>query len=165
MIRKLCTVGALMAALIGAGSAVAYADTPHSIKPATTSCVGTIGGITGVVGVLIDGVCSAVGTTDTDATHHHHYGGHFYGGGFYGGGFYPGGFYRNLNSGVVLPYSQVASACGCAGSTLVPTGYALVPAPQPQIVQVPVGAVATGDGSCATLPASAYGRLGGRFWR
>jgi len=154
MLRKIVTVGAAMA-LLGAGSVgMAYASTPaHAVK-AETPCT-TSGGL---VGDLIGAVGGVGGTCVPDPLHHGHPGlpgGHFpggYGGGFYGGGYgFPGGYggtYWRDPRGVVLPYSQVASSCGCSGDP-VSYGYQLVPAPQ--YIEVPVGAVSAGDGSCATL--------------
>lgn len=167
MIRKLCTIGALTAAVAVATSGVALADTPVRLASNDvgngTSCTG-VGGVAGVVGVLIDGVCSTLGTTDTDNATAHRRGGH------YGnrGGFHRGGWYRGVRTGTVYSYDQVVSACGCGNTTVIPTGYTLVSQPQidytyvqPQVVAVPRGAVATGDGSCTRLPRGAFGRFGG----
>jgi len=70
--------------------------------------------------------------------------------GFYGGGF-PGGYggtYWRDPPASCSPTAQVATSCGCSGDP-VSYGYQLVPAPQ--YIEVPVGAVSAGDGSCATL--------------
>jgi hypothetical protein len=153
MIRKLCTIGALTAAVAVATSGVALADTPASVKPATSSdCV-----LDG--GTLVNGVCTLLGGASVNRHR---------GDGFRRGGFRRGGFYRQIRTGTIYSYDQVASACGCGDTAVIPTGYTLVSQPQidytyvqPQIVAVPRGAVATGDGSCTRLPRGAFGRFGG----
>lgn len=78
-------------------------------------------------------------------------------------GHYQGSFWNR--GGVILPYSQVVSSCGCADPASL--GYTLVENPATVMV-VPVGAVATGDGSCA-LSSVNFGldryRHGVRFFR
>jgi len=141
MLRKTLTVLAASAVIAGGTAGVAYADTP--VK-SSTSCVVSTGGVLGTItGVLGGGgSCLLPGGTDTDGDNDHHRGGHFPGGGFYGGGLY-GSYWQR--GGVILPYSQVASSCGC--SSPASYGYTLVEQPQ-QVQVVPVG-VAAGDGSCA----------------
>lgn len=170
MLRKSLTVVAVMAA-IGAGSVgVANAATPAP----SVVCV------------------PGVGVGDCDHDGHGHFGHGFggLGGGFLGGGLGLGGLlggntfinsnhFRGGNfgdrfrgtfwnrGGVILPYSQVVSSCGCSGDP-VSLGYSQVLNPQ-QVLVVPVGAVATGDGSCETLSSVNFGqdrfRRGVRFFR
>jgi len=162
MLRKSLTVVAVMAA-IGAGSVgVANAATPAPTQ--VPSVCGT---------VALPVVC-----TPSPGNHH---GGHFPGGnlgGFRGGNFGGnfGGSFRGIDrfrgsfwnrGGVILPYDQVVSSCGCSGDP-VSLGYTQVLNPQ-QVLVVPVGAVATGDGSCETLSSVNFGqdrfRRGVRFFR
>lgn len=138
MLRKTLTVLAASAVIAGGTAGVAYADTP--VK-SSTSCVVSTGGVLGTItGVLgSGGSCLLPGTggTGTDTDHHRrHFPGGF--GGAYGGSYWQRG-------GVILPYSQVASDCGCSQPASL--GYTLVEQPQ-QVQVVPVG-VAAGDGSCA----------------
>jgi hypothetical protein len=117
----------------------------------------------------------------TPSTGGDHRGDHFRGGNFGGfrGGNFGGGFgsFRGGNfggtfwqrGGTIFPYSQVASSCGCSGDP-VSLGYTLVQEPQlVQVTEIPVGAVATGDGSCQTLTSVNWGlpgfRRGARFFR
>lgn len=163
MLRKTLTVLAASAVIAGGTAGVAYADTP--VKSAT-SCVVSTGGVLGTItGVLgSGGSCLLPGTgTDTDTDHHHR---HFPGGygGAYGGayGSYGGSYWQR--GGVILPYSQVASDCGCSQPASL--GYTLVQQPQ-QVQVVPVG-VAAGDGSCALNQVNwndARYRRGVRFFR
>lgn len=149
MIRKLCTTGAVVAAVLMGTAGVANAATPNLVPttPPVAVCVGGVGV-----------------NCDHDGGHRGGRGGNFghgFGGNFGGrGGFYPGGFYRGLN-GNVLSYSQLVSSCGCGGDS-IPAGYVLVS--DPQVVEVPSYAVEAGDTSCATLlPSGAFGRFGGGF--
>jgi len=152
MLRKIVTVGAAMA-LLGAGSVgMAYASTPaHAVK-AETPCRPS----GGLVGDLIGAVGGVGGTCVPDPLHHGHPGlpgGHYgggYGGGFYGGGFpggYGGTYWRDprRRRAPLQPGGYLVWLLGRP----VSYGYQLVPAPQ--YIEVPVGAVSAGDGSCATL--------------
>lgn len=76
-------------------------------------------------------------------------------GGLLGTGILGGGNYGRFGGtywqrgGVIMPYSQVLSTCGCsAGIDPVSEGYTLVQDPQ-QVIVVPSGPVVTGDGSCS----------------
>lgn len=157
MLRKTLTVLAASAVIAGGTAGVAYADTP--VKSAT-SCVVSTGGVLGTITGILGGggSCLLPGSGGTGSDHHHR-GGHFPGG---NGGNY-GGTYWN-RGGVILPYSQVASDCGCSQPASL--GYTLVEQPQ-QVQVVPVG-VAAGDGSCALNQVNwndARYRRGVRFFR
>jgi hypothetical protein len=130
MFRKTLTVLAASAVIAGGTAGVAYADTPAPAQRPT---------LCGTIALPV--VCTpSTGGHDGD-----HRGGHFgggFGGGFRGGNF--GGTYWN-RGGVILPYSQVASSCGCSDPASL--GYTLVEQPA-QVEVVPVAAD-LGDGSCA----------------
>lgn len=142
MLRKLATVAAAMA-IVGAGSVgVANAATPEHFPhiPHVPHIGGGLLGGLGLGGLLGGGF---------------HHGGHFGGGNF--GGRFGGTFWQR--DGVILPYSQLGSSCGCSVSDPVSLGYTEVVQPA-QIEVVPVGAVATGDGSCETLTSVDFSRPG-----
>lgn len=177
MLRKTLTVLAVMAA-VGAGTAgVANASTPVVPVPPVGGVDGVVGGVGNSVGGLLGGVNVLGGNIAVGDQFHgsdrlrgidRFRGGNF--GGFYGSDFYGGRYnhYRNTfwnRGGVILPYSQVVSSCGCGDPASL--GYQLVENPQTVMV-VPVGAVATGDGSCS-LSSVNFGldryRHGVRFFR
>lgn len=161
MLRKTLTIVAAMAA-IGAGTVgVANAATPAPTKLATCTatlsvdCIGTGTHLPGLGGLGLGGLFGGG---------HGHPGfpggnfGHGFGGGFgngFGGNF-GGTFWQR--DGVILPYNQVVSSCGCSGSP-VSLGYTEVVDPQ-QVLVVPEGAVVTGDGSCQSLTSVNWGLPG-----
>jgi hypothetical protein len=163
MFRKVLTVLATSAVIAGGSAGVAYADTP--VKSSTSCSVstgGVLGTITGILGG--NGSCllpGGLGGGLSDGDHHHHLPGGGFGGGLRGGDF-GGTFWQR--DGVILPFNQVSSACGCSGNP-ASFGYTLV---EPQVQVVPVG-VAAGDGSCATLNQIDWTRggfqRGARFFR
>lgn len=162
MLRKSLTVVAAMAA-IGAGTVgVANAATPAPTAFKTTQCApvvvadcvpgagaiklhgagGPLAGLAGGNHGLLGGVLG-LGGRDRGGR----FGGRF-GGGF-GGNF--GGTFWN-RGGVIYPYSQVVSSCGCSG-VVDPTtlGYTEFVQPTQQVLVIPEGFAATGDGSCVSL--------------
>lgn len=154
MIRKLCTTGAVVAAVLMGTAGVANAATPNLVPTDTTPPVAVCVGGVGV-------------NCHHDGGHRGGRGGNFghgFGGGL--GDFRRGGFYRSIRGGDVLSYDQVVSSCGCSGDS-IPAGYVLVPNYDPQpvaVAVVPSYAVEAGDTSCATLlPSGAFGRFGGGF--
>lgn len=167
MLRKTLTVVAAMAVLGGGSVGMAYADTPVVKTAVTVPALpiidhdhhhndgGLLGGVLGTGGLGLNGLLNSTTIIRGD---NHHRGGHFPGGRFGGrfGGNFGGTFWQR--GGVILPYSQVASSCGCSGS---PVGFGYTEVLQPQQVEVvPVGAVATGDGSCQTLSSVDWNRPG-----
>lgn len=183
MLRKSLTVVAVMAA-IGAGSVgVANAATPVvKANPTCTttggvvSCLPGVGSLGhpfnpgslgshlpggGLGGIFGGGILGG----NTFINNNNHFRGGNFGGSFRGIDRFRGTFWNR--GGVILPYSQVVSSCGCSGDP-VSLGYSEVLNPQ-QVLVVPVGAVATGDGSCETLSSVNFGqdrfRRGVRFFR
>jgi hypothetical protein len=138
MIRKICTAVAATAVLVGASlgmAGVANAATPV----AKTDIISNIGGIGGTGGLcsVVGGVLTGVGCPGTG----HHVGGHFRGG-HWGG-----------DRTVILNGSNFGvSDCGCGTSQVLLT---------PQVVEVPVRSIETGDGSCSGLSSVSFGRFGG----
>jgi hypothetical protein len=167
MLRKTLTVVAAMAA-IGAGTVgVANASTPAPVAFKTVQCNsaglpaactpgagaqllhGVGGPLAGLAGGNHGLLGGAFGLGGRDR------GGRFgFGNGF--GGNFGGTFWQR--DGVILPYSQVVSSCGCSGSP-VSFGYTEVVDPQ-QVLVVPEGAVVTGDGSCQSLTSVNWGLPG-----
>jgi hypothetical protein len=175
MLRKSLTVVAAMAA-IGAGTVgVANAATPAPTAFKTGQCApvvvagcvpgagaiklhgagGPLAGLAGGNHGLLGGVLG-LGGRDR--------GGRF-GGGLRGGNF-GGTFWQR--GGVVYPYSQVVSSCGCSGDP-VSLGYTEFVQPAQQVLVVPEGFAATGDGSCVSLSDVNWGlpqyRRGVRLFR
>lgn len=163
MLRKSLTVVAVMAAVAAGSVGVANASTPVAKTDGLSTCTATnltncIGTGTGLLGGLGLGGLLGLGGNDPGDHHHHFPGGNF--GGRFGGGFgnrFGGTFWQNPG-GVILPYSSIASSCGCSGS---PVGFGYTQVLQPaQVEVVPVGAVATGDGSCLPLSSVDWNRPG-----
>lgn len=136
MLRKCLTVAAVFAAITAGTAGVANASTPAPANLPT--CTITV-------------LSNCIGTGTHLGGNHGNRGGDFRGGfrgGNFGGGFGFADRYRGTywnRGGVILPYDQVASSCGCSGDP-VALGYQIVENPTTVLV-----APATGDGSCVAL--------------
>ena len=137
MLRKLAITAATMAVAGGATMGMAYADTPAPAA-APTQVICSLGG--GLVGNLLGSNCVPTGHRGDN---HHRRG--------------------NGNDGrpIIINNGGYGSSYGSSSCGVCNDAVTYVPV-QPQIVAVPIGAVATGDGSCG-LNQRAFGRLGHRF--
>jgi hypothetical protein len=150
MLRKTLSAVAAVAAVaaMGVGTAgVANASTPI-VKSAVCIPAAIVAGCThpGHPGFGFGhGLGGALGFGRGGLLHTGLLGSDRFRGGRFGGNFGNnfGGTYWERD-GIIQPYSEVVSACGCSS---VPAGWVEVQDPQ-QVIVVPEGA-ATGDGSCA----------------
>lgn len=147
MLRKTLSAVAAVAAVaaMGVGTAGVANASPvlktscTPVAPATT-CTNPGGPFHHFPGGLGHGLGGALGFGRGGLLHTGLLGSDRFRGGRFGGDF-AGTYWQR--DGVILPYSQVVSSCGCSSTA----GWVEVQDPQ-QVIVVPEGA-ATGDGSCA----------------
>ena len=154
MLRKCLTSVAVMAAVFAGTAGVANASTPAPAKkPATctatglSNCIGTGTNLGGLLGGDHRGGRGGFGGPFRGG----------FGGGFGGirGGNFGGTFWQR--DGVILPYAQAASSCGCSGA---PVGWTEIADPSAYQVVPFYGAPVTGDGSCVSLTSVNWGLPG-----
>jgi hypothetical protein len=158
MLRKCLTSVAVMAAVFAGTAGVANASTPAPATFKTSACI---------PGAPVAGCTPG----DHRGDHRGGRGGFLGGRGGLLGGFGLGGFlggnrtiinneYANTfwqRDGVILPYAQAASSCGCSGA---PVGWTQVVDPAAVEVVPFYGAPVTGDGSCVSLTSVNWGLPG-----
>jgi hypothetical protein len=155
MLRKLCTTAVVTAAL--AAGSLGLAGTANAAEPVHNVAAdrhnGGIGGLGGGLCTVVGGVLSGVGCPGS---------GHNVGGDFHGrwrGGHWDGGRQTIILNGS----SYGVGDCGCGDNQVL-----LTPVVSNQVQYVPLGAVAAGDGSCASFVNRGFSYFGSNrrvHWR